>query len=38
VPVKCLGKAPQRLKFQGIATAGLMNSDQTAVSAWVRRG
>jgi hypothetical protein len=38
VPVKCLGKAPQRLKFQGIATAGLMNCDQTAVSAWVRRG
>ena len=38
VPVRCLGKAPQRLRFQGIATAGLTNSDQTAVSALVRRG
>ena len=38
VPVRCLSKAPARVKFQGIATMGLTNSDQTKLSPWVRRG
>ena len=38
VPRGCLPKAPSRLKFQGIATAGLYSVDETAVSPWVRRG
>ncbi len=38
VPRGCLSKAPDRLKFQGIATAGLHSVDETAVSPWVRRG
>jgi hypothetical protein len=38
LPVSCLSKAPKRLKFQGIVTAGLSSSDETKVSPWVRRG
>lgn len=38
VPRSCLGQAPGRVKFQGIATQGLFASDETGVSPWVRRG
>lgn len=38
VPRACLPKAPDRLKFKGVATLGLMSSDQTALSGWVARG
>lgn len=38
VPRTCLSRAPDRLKFQGIATAGLHSVDETVVSPWVRRG
>ena len=38
VPRSCLSKAPNKLKFQGIATEGLSSSDKTALSPWVKRG
>jgi hypothetical protein len=38
VPRSCLSQAPDRLRFQGIATAGLLSSDETDVSPRVARG
>lgn len=38
IPRSCIPKAPDRVKFQGIVTEGLFESDQTAVSARVARG
>ncbi len=38
VPRTCLSRAPNRLRFQGIATEGLSSSDQTRLSAAIARG
>jgi hypothetical protein len=38
VPRSCIPKAPNALKFQGVATAGVFSVDETAVSAKVARG
>jgi hypothetical protein len=38
VPRKCLKKAPDKLRFQGIATEGLFSADETKVSKAVARG
>lgn len=38
VPRRCLTKAADRLRFQGIATVGLGSSDETKVSKAVARG
>jgi hypothetical protein len=38
VPRSCLGSAPNRLRFRGIATEGLYSKDQTALSAAIARG
>ncbi|MDN5893687.1 MAG: hypothetical protein L0H93_06630 [Nocardioides sp.] len=38
VPRACIPKAPNKLRFQGVATYGLFNSDQTRTSAPVRKG
>jgi hypothetical protein len=38
VPRTCIAKAPDRLRFKGIATMGLSLSDQTSVSPWAKRG
>ena len=38
VPRSCLPKAPDRVRFKGIATQGLSLSDQTKVSPLVNRG
>lgn len=38
VPRSCLRKAADRLRFQGVATEGLMASDETKVSKAVARG
>jgi hypothetical protein len=38
VPRSCLRRAPDRLRFQGIATEGLSSSDETRLSARVARG
>ena len=38
VPRSCLDKAPGKLRFQGIATEGLFNSDETKISKAVPRG
>jgi hypothetical protein len=38
IPRSCLKKAPDALRFQGIATAGLSSSDQTKVSKLTARG
>ena len=38
VPRSCLSKAPNKLRFQGVATEGLYSSDKTALSPWVKRG
>jgi hypothetical protein len=38
IPRRCLTKAADRLRFQGIATEGLMSSDETKVSKAVARG
>jgi len=38
IPRSCLPQAPNRLKFKGIATAGLYSIDKTALSPWVNRG
>ena len=37
-PRSCLKKAPDRLKFQGIATEGLSNSDETEITKAIARG
>ena len=38
VPRSCLNKAPDKLKFQGIATEGLANSDETKITKAIARG
>lgn len=38
IPRSCLSKAPNALRFQGIATEGLMSADQTRISASTARG
>ena len=38
VPRSCLAKAPNQVRFQGIATMGLSSADETKVSKLVRRG
>lgn len=38
IPRTCLGKAPDAVRFQGIATEGLSSLDQTKVSKVVARG
>jgi hypothetical protein len=38
VPRSCLKKAPDKLKFQGIATEGLANSDETKITKAIARG
>ena len=38
VPRSCLPRAPDRLRFRGIATEGLFASDQTRLSAAIDRG
>jgi hypothetical protein len=38
VPRSCIPKATKRLKFKGIATAGLSLVDETKLSPWVARG
>jgi len=38
VPRSCLKKAPNKLRFQGIATEGLANSDETSVTKLIARG
>jgi hypothetical protein len=38
VPRSCIPKAPNKLKFKGIATQGLSLKDETALSPWVARG
>ena len=38
VPRSCLPKAPNRVRFKGIATQGLSLSDQTRLSPLVNRG
>ena len=38
VPRSCMPRAPGRVKFQGIVTEGLFDSDQTRTSSRVARG
>jgi hypothetical protein len=38
IPRTCLAKAPDTLRFQGIATEGIGSADETKVSKGVRRG
>lgn len=38
IPRSCLAKAADKLRFQGIATEGLMSSDETKLSKAVARG
>ncbi len=38
VPRSCLEKAPDKLRFQGIATEGIYSSDETKISKAIRRG
>jgi hypothetical protein len=38
VPRSCLGKAPGKLRFQGIATEGTSSMDKTRISKPVKRG
>jgi hypothetical protein len=38
VPRGCLRRAPDRLRFQGIATEGLTSADETRISGRVARG
>jgi len=38
VPRSCVKKAPDKLRFQGIATEGLNNRDETKISKAVARG
>jgi hypothetical protein len=38
VPRSCIPRAPNKLKFKGIATQGLSLVDETALSPWVGRG
>jgi hypothetical protein len=38
IPRSCLTKAPDRIRFQGIATEGLSSADETKVSKAVARG
>jgi hypothetical protein len=38
VPRSCIGKAPDKLRFQAIATEGLFSKDETKVSKAVARG
>ena len=38
IPRACLPKAPDKVRFQGIATMGLFSSDQTRTSARIARG
>lgn len=38
VPRSCLPQAPDKVKFQGIATEGLFSSDRTRISPRVDRG
>lgn len=38
IPRDCLDKAPDKLRFQGIATEGLSSSDETKISKAIRRG
>ena len=38
VPRDCLNKAPDKLRFQGIATEGLQSADETKISKAIKRG
>ena len=38
VPRSCIGKAPGKLRFQGIATEGLFSADETKTSKAIPRG
>lgn len=38
VPRSCLKKAPDKLRFQGIATEGLYSKDETKISKAIARG
>lgn len=38
IPRTCLAKAPDKLRFQGIATEGLSLSDETKLSPSIKRG
>jgi hypothetical protein len=38
VPRSCLKKAPDKLRFQGVATEGLHSSDETKISKAIARG
>lgn len=38
VPRECLDKAPDKLRFQGIATEGLSSVDETKISEAIKRG
>jgi hypothetical protein len=38
IPRSCLSKAPDKLRFQGIATEGLFSMDETKVSKAIARG
>lgn len=38
IPRSCLKKAPNKLRFQGLATAGLFSSDETKLSKAIARG
>jgi hypothetical protein len=38
VPRDCLNKAPDKLRFQGIATEGLYSVDETKISKAIKRG
>jgi hypothetical protein len=38
VPRSCLRRAPDRLRFQGIATEGLASADETRISGRIARG
>ena len=38
IPRSCMSHAPRKVKFQGIVTEGLFDSDQTRTSALVRKG
>jgi len=38
IPRSCLKRAPDKLKFQGIATEGLANADETEITKAIARG
>jgi hypothetical protein len=38
IPRTCIPKAPNKVKFQGTATQGVLPADQTKVSGLIARG